>query len=147
MSETPQSFDNHAQMVPGFHYVTGVFVLWYVVWAAAALVHHGGWDWEHAAHLSASFGLVGLFWYSRSFANRNQDRIIRLEERLRMHRVLPDDLKPHIDEYTTGQLVALRFASDAELPELARRVRDEGLTDGKVIKGLIRDWRADHHRV
>jgi hypothetical protein len=75
-----------------------------------------------------------------------QDRVIRLEEQLRMQRLLPDGLKSRIGEFTTPQLVALRFASDAELPALARRVLDEKLTRKRDIKALIQTWRPDELR-
>ncbi len=73
--------------------------------------------------------------------------MIRLEERLRMEEVLPEDLKGRIGEFTTEQLIALRFASDEELPELARRVLDEGISDRKDIKKAVTSWRADHQRI
>jgi len=84
---------------------------------------------------------VALF--ARMFALTVQDRVIRLEMRLRMQQVLPQDLRGRIPEFTVGQLVSLRFASDAELTALARKVLDEKLTDRKTIKKLIRDWQPD----
>jgi len=75
-----------------------------------------------------------------------QDRVIRLEERLRCERLLPADLKPRIAEFTVSQLVALRFASDAELPALARKVLDEKISERKPIKQLVKNWRADYLR-
>jgi hypothetical protein len=60
--------------------------------------------------------------------------------------VLPAELRPRIPEFSVAQLVALRFASDAELPDLARKVLEEKLTDRKVIKKLVRDWQADYLR-
>jgi hypothetical protein len=73
--------------------------------------------------------------------------VIRLEERLRYQQLLPDDLKPRINEFTIHQLVALRFASDAELHELARKVLDNKLNSRKAIKQMIKNWRADHQRI
>ena len=85
--------------------------------------------------------------YARAFAVQGQDRVIRLEERLRMERLLPDELKPRINDFTMDQLIALRFASDAELPGLARKVLDEDIGDRKTIKQMIVTWRADYQRV
>ena len=84
---------------------------------------------------------------ARVFPLGVQDRVIRLEERLRMAEVLPEDLQGRIAEFTTEQLIGLRFATDEELPGLARRVLDEGLTDRKAIKQAVSVWRADHQRI
>jgi hypothetical protein len=75
-----------------------------------------------------------------------QDRVIRLEERLRYQRLLPADLQPRIDDFTVNQLVSLRFASDAELPALARKVLDDKIDDRKTIKQMIKVWRPDYLR-
>ena len=75
-----------------------------------------------------------------------QDRVIRLEMRLRLLQVLPAELRARVPEFSTGQLVALRFASDAELPELARKVLQENLNDRNAIKKLIRNWQPDFLR-
>jgi len=89
--------------------------------------------------------LVG-FITVRVMALRVQDRVIRLEERLRCERVLPADLRPRVGEFTVNQLISLRFASDAELPALARKVLDEKMSERKPIKQLIKNWRADYLR-
>ena len=75
-----------------------------------------------------------------------QDRVIRLEMRLRLVELLPADLKPRIPDFTVAQLISMRFASDAELPALARKVLDDKLTDRKAIKQLVKDWQADNLR-
>jgi hypothetical protein len=75
-----------------------------------------------------------------------QDRVIRLEERLRYAQVLPADLQATAGELTIGQIVSLRFASDAELPALMRKVLDEKLMERKAIKQLIKNWRPDYQR-
>lgn len=80
------------------------------------------------------------------FALTVQDRVIRLETRLRLERLLPADLKARILEFSVGQLIALRFASDAELPDLARRVLDEKVKDKKAIKQMIKTWKPDYLR-
>jgi hypothetical protein len=84
--------------------------------------------------------------YGRMFALAVQDRLIRLEMRLRMEGVLPTELRPRISEFSVNQLVALRFASDAELPELASKVLAANLQDRKTIKQMIRNWQADDLR-
>jgi hypothetical protein len=94
-----------------------------------------------------SVGVIIIALYARVFPLGVQDRVIRLEEQLRMQRLLPEDLKARIPEFTANQLVGLRFASDQDLPGLARRVLDEGITDRKVIKQAIKNWRADHQRI
>jgi hypothetical protein len=83
---------------------------------------------------------------SRGMALKVQDRVIRLEERLRFERMLPTDMHSRIGEFTTDQLVALRFASNAELPELARKVLDENVKGRKEIKRMIKTWRPDFLR-
>ncbi len=94
--------------------------------------------------LAAAF--VVLVLWARQFALAVQDRVIRLEERLRYERVLPADLQARSGELTLGQIVSLRFASDAELPALARKVLDEKLTERKAIKQLIKTWKPDYQR-
>jgi hypothetical protein len=83
---------------------------------------------------------------ARLFALAVQDRVIRLEERVRYERVLPEELRWRADELTVNQFVALRFASDDELPQLMRKVLDEKLTERKAIKQLIKTWRPDYLR-
>jgi hypothetical protein len=85
--------------------------------------------------------------FVRTNSLRVQDRIIRLEMQVRLRQVLPADLQARIGELSLSQLVSLRFASDAELPALTRRVLDEKLTDRKAIKMLVTDWQADSFRV
>jgi hypothetical protein len=84
--------------------------------------------------------------FSRLFSLTVQDRLIRLEMRLRMASVLPVDMRSRISEFTVAQLVSLRFASDEELPALARKVLDEKMNDRKSIKKLIKNWQPDELR-
>jgi len=90
--------------------------------------------------------LIALFVMARNSVVTVQDRLIRLEMRLRLAGALPADLCPRIPEFTVAQLVSLRFASDAELPALARKVLDEKLNDRNGIKQLVKDWQADYLR-
>ncbi len=144
-AEPEQSFANHARMVPGFHYVTGICTIVFVVWSIWHAISTRSAD-AHFQMLGA-FGLLGTYWYTRSFPLKAQDRVIRLEEQLRMARLLPEDLRHRADELSARQLIALRFASDAEVPELVRWVLTDKVTDTKQIKQRIKVWRADHHRV
>lgn len=143
-AQKPQSFENHAKIVPGYHYgVFGILVLYLLgnIWLAIT-------DFSIQAVMMVllAVALLGLFLYARLFPLRVQDRVIRLEMRLRLHEVLPADLRPRISELRVRQLIALRFASDAELPGLVRAVLDEGLREPKEIKRRIKDWQADNLR-
>jgi len=89
---------------------------------------------------------LGIF-LSRSMPLRAQDRIIRLEERGRLERVLPADLRGRIGDLTADQLIGLRFAPDDEVPELSRRALGGELKTRADIKRAIRNWRPDHLRV
>ena len=143
-TESRQSFANHAKLVPLFHFVAIPILLVNFLWSASRAVARPGWE----TVLSTLVGLALLLtiFLARTFALRVQDRVIRLEMRLRLRELLPADLAPRIQEFTAAQLIALRFASDRELPALARRVLDERLQDRKAIKQMIADWQADHLR-
>jgi hypothetical protein len=145
MSSRPQTFENHAKMVPGYHYVTAAILLFLLAWSIWQLIQ--GPTASSVVGFLLVTALILVSYYARTFALGVQDRLIRLEERLRMERLLPEDLRARIGEFSTEQLVGLRFASDDELPELARRVLAEGITDRKVIKKSVGNWRADHQRI
>ena len=113
-------------------------------WSIYRLVH--AFSVDRVISLLVAVALLLLAFTARVFALTVQDRVIRLEMRLRMQQVLPQDLRARIPEFEVGQLVALRFAGDAELPELARKVLDGKLTDRKAIKQLVKDWQADFLR-
>jgi hypothetical protein len=140
-----QSFQNHAKFVPLFHFVTIPILVANLLWSAYRALT--GPAWETALAALVAVALLILAFLTRIFALKVQDRVIRLEMRLRLRELLPPDLVPRIVEFTPGQLVALRFAGDRELPVIARRVLDERLADKKAIKQMIADWQADHHRV
>ena len=143
--ETPQTLKNHTRMVPLYHYLAMPILL---INSLASLYSAATELSIHAAlDALVAIALLLLVFFARIFALGAQDRVIRLEERLRMQQLLADNLKPRIAEFTTDQLVALRFASDAELPDLAQRVLDENISERKVIKKLIATWRADYQRV
>jgi small-conductance mechanosensitive channel len=145
MSERPQSFENHAKMVPLYHYVGSPLFL--VAFLTFGYLTVTDFTLERLALMAVLvyLGIVGL--YARLFALGVQDRVIRLEERLRLQRLLPEELRPRVGELHTRQLIALRFASDGEVAELAARVLSGELTEPKEIKRAVRSWRADHQRV
>lgn len=140
-----QNFANHTKMVPLFHYFVFPVLVVNFVASVVRLVHGRHWVEETIGVLTAA-ALFLLCAYARIFALTVQDRVIRLEERLRYERLLPEDLKARIPEFTRDQFVSLRFASDAELPVLARKVLTDKLTERKAIKQLVQHWRADNLR-
>ena len=142
---TPQTYANHTRWVPLYHFVGAPIFLLNLVWAVYRLVTDLSADTAIGALLALA--LLVTFFCARTFALSAQDRVIRLEERLRMRELLPDDLQARIDDFTTSQLIALRFASDAELPDLARQVLAESITSRKAIKERIQTWRPDYQRV
>jgi hypothetical protein len=145
MSERPQSFENHAKMVPAFHYVALPILLVVLVSAVWRLVQDPSWNTTLGVLLAVALQIIAL--YARVFALGVQDRVIRLEERMRMDLLFPDDLKPRIGDFTTEQLIGLRFASDDEFVDLCRKVLDEGMADRKSVKAAVKSWRADHQRI
>ncbi|NJD18308.1 MAG: hypothetical protein FIA95_03370 [Gemmatimonadetes bacterium] len=144
MSQKPQTYANHAKLVPLFHFVGSPLLLLLLGWATWRVLQAPSVD--RAMTLILVVVLALAYFYGRMFAMGVQDRVIRLEERLRMERLLDADLKPRIPEFTTEQLIGLRFASDEELPALARRVLAERIADRKTIKLAVKSWRADHQR-
>jgi len=138
-----QNFRNHARLIPIWHYYTS-FLL--VAILGGAIVNFIKAD--HHVHYSAalillmSLVLLVIYWYSRVFALRAQDRAIRAEENFR-HFILTG--KPLDPALRMGQIIALRFASDAEFPSLAMRAKSEDLSS-KQIKEAIQHWKADHNR-
>jgi len=140
-----QNFANHVRIVPLFHYFVIPMLVVNFVDSIVHLVRWHHWVDGTIGVLTAA-ALLLLSFFARMFAVTVQDRVIRLEEQLRFARLLPDDLKARIPEFTSSQFVALRFASDAELPALARKVLSDKLMDGKAIKRLVQNWRADHLR-
>ena len=144
--KTPQTYANHAKLVPLFHYVTLPVLLINLIWSGYQ-VFVQSFSVASLIALAVAVAIMLTAFFARVFALKAQDRVIRLEERLRMQGLLPDDLKGRINDYTTDQLIALRFASDTELPALARKVLDDGIADRKSIKETIETWKSDYQRV
>lgn len=140
-----QNFKNHTRLVAGFHGVTLLLLLGYLVGSIITFAHAHDKVVKHAAMIMIVGGLAmaGLFWYARLFALRAQDRAIRAEENFR-HYILTG--KPLDRQLRMGQIIALRFASDEEFPELAKRAVAEKLSQ-KEIKMAVKNWRVDYNRV
>jgi hypothetical protein len=145
MKMAEQNYANHVKWVPPFHFFVIPVLLLNFGWSIYRLIHLW-FSWDALIQLLTAAALVVLMFSARLFALSVQDRVIRMEERQRMGRLLPEDLKPRIEEFTTAQLVALRFASDGELPALARKVLTDKLIDRNSIKKLVQHWRPDHLR-
>jgi hypothetical protein len=143
-NNTRQSYANHARFDPSFHFFLLPLGLAAIVLSIIVLVRAPG--IASALGVVLAIGLVMIAGKTRGYALKVQDRVIRLEERLRLSMLLPEAAKPRIAELTESQLIALRFASDAELPALAMRALNEGLTN-KQIKTSIQNWRPDYFRV
>jgi hypothetical protein len=138
-SEPTQNLKNHARYVPLFHFVLGLLVFANLVHAVRVLVPFTP-DRAYDAMVAAALAL--MFWYTRAFALTVQDRVIRLEERLRLQALAPE-LASRFDQLTIGQVVALRFAGDGEVAALLREVLEGRLTAPGDIKKAVKHWRAD----
>ncbi len=139
-----QTFENHVRVVPAYHmYVFGVFLVNFV-WRLILL--KDGINFASIMNVLLASAFVLVFFYARVFPVTVQDRVIRLEMRLRLERLLPPDLRSRIPELTLPQLISLRFAGDEELPALARQVLEEKLNDRKSIKRRVKNWQADFLR-
>ena len=151
MAETaPKTYANHTRLIPAYHMVCFPLLAINLVWHCYQLyfaIGHGSGRAQPTIDILLGIALILLFFLARIMPLTAQDRIIRLEETLRMQRLLPDSLKARIPEFTPAQFIALRFASDAELPELAGKVLEQKITDRKVIKQMIKAWRPDLLRV
>jgi len=147
----PQTLANHGRLDPWFHlFVLPVFGLGLVLSIVHFIAHYSHNDFRDKVHsfllILLALALLALALKTRLYALKVQDRIIRLEERLRLAMILSDPLKSRIPELTEDQLIGLRFVSDGELPSLVERTLKENLPR-KDIKKLIKNWRPDYWRV
>jgi hypothetical protein len=144
MSQSTQNYKNHVRWFPLFHFfVMPVLLLNFLngarhVWLAPSP------STAFALLVAAALVMLGLS--ARVMAVTVQDRVIRLEMRLRLHELLPPDLRGRVNELTRDQLVALRFASDAELTDLVRQVLGGELPKNRDIKVKVKNWQADFLR-
>ena len=145
MSDQPQDFATHRRWVPLYHFFTMPVLLVNLVYWVVRVFSSVSFGSIMAALVAAALLFLGFF--ARAFASTVQDRVIRLEERLRLERSLPAELKSRTDEFSVKQLVGLRFAPDEEIPGLARKVLDEKIEKADDVKRLIKAWRPDHQRI
>jgi hypothetical protein len=136
-----QNFENHAKFLAPFHFIVAPILLINIGWSIYRVIH--AFSAGSVIGLLVALALLALAFTARMMALTVQDRVIRLEMRLRMAQILPPDLRARIADFSTGQLVALRFASDTELPDLARKVLQDNVIDRTTIKKMIRDWQPD----
>lgn len=136
-----QTYASHRRLVPGYHGAAFLLITAYLGWLLWSVVRHPSVAGVMQVLFVIGVGLI--FWYARAFVLTVQDRLIRLEERLRLERLLPEDLRSRIGELTVGQLVALRFAADTEVTDLTRQVLEQGIRDREAIKRMIKHWRPD----
>ena len=141
---SPQSYANHGRFDPPFHFfVIPVLTITFVTSIVHAVRHPGFLSAWAVVFVAA---LVVLAFKTRLYALKVQDRVIRLEERLRLATLAHDSYRSRISELSEAQLIALRFASDDELPALLERALNQKL-GRKEIKKAVTNWRPDYLRV
>jgi Family of unknown function (DUF6526) len=144
MPAQPQNHSNYKRYDPLFHFVVlPVFALLLLGTIVALIVKP---DLHAVIHVIVVIAAAIAVFKIRTYPLKVQDRVIRLEERLRLSTLLDPALRPRIAELTESQLIALRFASDAELPSLAARALNEKLS-GEEIRKAIQNWRPDNWRI
>ena len=144
---SPQNLKNHGKIDPQFHFVLFFVLIANLVFSVFHLVHH----WHDTPIASAWYLALSLAvfipWMKlRMYPLKVQDRVIRLEERLRLQALAPSEWHSQIYRLTEDQLIGLRFAADDEVVELAKQALEHNLTR-KQIKERIQNWRADHWRI
>jgi Family of unknown function (DUF6526) len=149
--KVPQTFANHTRFDPAFHFFAlPVLLLGLLLALVHFFAHISEGDFRDHFHafllIVLAIALLVLALKERAYALKVQDRVIRLEERLRLAMLLPEPLRVRIPELTEAQLVGLRFASDGEIPKLVERTLKEKLSRAD-IKKAIQNWRGDYWRV
>jgi len=147
----PQSFANHTRLDPPFHFfLLPVFGLGLILALIHFFWHLRGNDFRGNFHafllIVLAVAFIVLLLKTRLYSLKVQDRVIRLEERLRLSQLLAEPLRSRIPELTEDQLIGLRFASDAEVAKLVERTLKEKL-NRKQIKEAVQNWRGDYWRV
>ena len=149
--KAPQTYANHTRFDPAFHFfLAPVFLLGLILSLVHFFYHFRESDFRDNFHsfllIVLAVAVLTLLLKLRLYSLKVQDRVIRLEERLRLTQLLSEPLRSRIPELTEDQLIGLRFASDTEVPKLVERALNEKL-NRKDIKKSIQSWRPDYWRV
>ncbi|GAC1446314.1 MAG: hypothetical protein NVSMB56_03830 [Pyrinomonadaceae bacterium] len=144
MTNENQTYSNHVRHHPPFIFFMVVLII-NIIWTIVQFVTNPGWNQAEIVLLACALLVMGGL--TRTNALKVQDRVIRLEEQLRYQRVLSPEIATRANELGTGQIIALRFASDAELPALIEQVLDGKFAKSGEIKKTIKNWRGDYLRV
>ena len=145
MSAAPQNLDNHAKLLPMFHGVAFGLIAVYTLWSLYVAVT--SFSVGALMSLLLGVGVVIVMLFARLFALGVQDRVIRIEERDRLERILGAEKRDAIQAISTDLLIGLRFASDDEVAELFNAIISEGITDRAEVKKRVKNWRADNQRI
>jgi hypothetical protein len=144
MAEPVQNYKSHARFLPLYHFIVSPIFLINAIVEIKRLF--GTPTLAQVWTTVLALGMAGFVVVARTMVLTVQNRVIRLEMRLRLREVLPADLQGKINDLRPGQLIGLRFASDAELPGLVRKVLAGELTTGRAIKQAVTDWQPDFLR-
>jgi hypothetical protein len=142
--DSVQNYGNHVRYLPPFHFIILPILAANALLSLLPLIRTPSLSTAWAALVA--FAIVGGIFYSRWMPLRVQDRVIRLEEMLRLERLLPGRYR-EFERLSTSQLVALRFASDAEVPHIVDRIVSGEIRTQDEVKLAVQHWRPDHHRV
>ncbi|HEY8186120.1 MAG TPA: DUF6526 family protein [Pyrinomonadaceae bacterium] len=142
---TAQTFANHTRWHPPFHFFVLPVMLINFIWSIVQFFMAPGWN--SGWWVVVSLALAALTVFVRTNSLRVQDRIIRLEERLRYQQLLSSAVAQQTGALSISQICALRFAADEELEDLVSAVATGKLANPKEIKRAIKNWRADTFRV
>jgi hypothetical protein len=140
-----QTYESHRRYLPIYHFFVEPVLFLNII--AQSMYFYRYRTLFKAWMVVVAVAIFALAWMARSMALKAQDRVIGLEERLRLASVLPPDLQGRIGELSPRQLVAMRFAPDDELTGLVQRCLSGELREGDQIKREIKTWRPDTHRV
>lgn len=139
-----QNYANHRKYVPAFHFFAFPLLTLNLGWQISKLKNNFSSD--ALVNVTTAAALLVVCFLARVFALKVQDRVIRLEMRLKLREVLPAEMHYKINQLSAKQLVGLRFASDGELPALVTQILKDNIASADSIKKMIKDWQADDLR-